>query len=51
MASYLDKILSTKVQEVEQQKSVLNLDEIKLRIEDCSPRKGFIKAIKERNEN
>ena len=50
MASYLDKILSTKVQEVEQQKSVLNLDEIKLRIEDCSPRKGFIKAIKERNE-
>ena len=28
MASYLDKILSTKVQEVEQQKSVLNLDEI-----------------------
>ena len=27
MASYLDKILSTKVQEVEQQKSVLNLDE------------------------
>ena len=50
MASYLDKILSTKVQEVEQQKSVLNLDEIKLRIEDCSPRKGFIKAIKDRNE-
>ena len=33
MASYLDKILSTKVQEVEQQKSVLNLDEINLRIE------------------
>ena len=50
MASYLDKILSTKVQEVEQQKSVLNLDEIKLRIEDCPPRKEFIKAIKERNE-
>jgi len=51
MASYLDKILSTKLQEVEQQKAILNLDEIKLRIEDSSPRKGFIEAIKERNEN
>ena len=30
MASYLDKILSTKVQEVEQQKSLLNLDEFKI---------------------
>ena len=51
MASYLDKILSTKLQEVEQQKAILNLDELKLRIEDSPPRKGFIKAIKERNEN
>ena len=50
MTSYLDKILSTKVLEVDQQKSLLNLDEIKLRIDDASPGKGFITAIQERNK-
>ena len=50
MNSYLDKILSTKVLEVDQQKSLLNLDDIKLRIDDASPRKGFINAIQERNK-
>jgi indole-3-glycerol phosphate synthase len=50
MTSYLDKILSTKVLEVDQQKSLLNLDEIKLRIDDASPGKGFIDAIRERNK-
>ena len=50
MTSYLDKILSTKVLEVDQQKSLLNLDDIKLRIDDASPRKGFITAIQERNK-
>jgi indole-3-glycerol phosphate synthase len=50
MTSYLDKILSTKVLEVDQQKSLLNLDDIKLRIDDASPSKGFINAIQERNK-
>ena len=50
MTSYLDKILSTKVLEVDQQKSLLNLDDIKLRIDDASPGKGFINAIQERNK-
>jgi len=50
MNSYLDKILSTKVLEVDQQKSLLNLDDIKLRIDDASPSKGFINAIQERNK-
>ena len=50
MTSYLDKILSTKALEVDQQKSLLNLDDIKLRIDDASPRKGFINAIQERNK-
>ena len=50
MTSYLDKILSTKALEVEQQKSFLNLDDIKLRIDDASPTKGFINAIQERNK-
>ena len=50
MTNYLDKILSTKALEVEQQKSFLNLDDIKLRIDDASPTKGFINAIQERNK-
>ena len=50
MTSYLDKILSTKALEVDQQKSLLNLDDIKLRINDASPSKGFINAIQERNK-
>ena len=50
MTSYLDKILSTKVLEVDQQKSLLNLDDIKLRIDDALPSKGFINAIQERNK-
>ena len=50
MTSYLDKILSTKVLEVDQQKSLLNLDDIKLRIDDASPSKGFINSIQERNK-
>ena len=50
MTSYLDKILSTKLLEVDQQKSLLNLDDIKLRIDDASPSKGFINAIQERNK-
>ena len=50
MNSYLDKILSKKVLEVDQQKSLLNLDDIKLRIDDGSPSKGFINAIQERNK-
>mgnify|MGYP001162838526 FL=1 len=49
MASYLDKILSTKVEVVKKQKSLLNLDEIKTRLEDITPAKGFISSIKERN--
>jgi indole-3-glycerol phosphate synthase len=49
MASYLDKILSTKVEVVKKQKSLLNLDEIKSRLEDILPAKGFISSIRERN--
>ena len=50
MASYLDKILSTKVEVVKKQKSLLNLDEIKTRLEDIKPAKGFISSIRERND-
>tara|TARA_B100001175_G_scaffold304680_1_gene300940 strand:- start:39 stop:827 length:789 start_codon:yes stop_codon:yes gene_type:complete len=50
MASYLDKILSTKVEVVKKQKSLLNLDEIKTRLEDITPAKGFISSIRERND-
>ncbi len=50
MASYLDKILSTKVEVVKKQKSLLNLDEIKTRLEDITPSKGFISSIRERND-
>jgi indole-3-glycerol phosphate synthase len=49
MASYLNKILSTKVEVVKKQKSLLNLDEIKSRLEDILPAKGFISSIRERN--
>jgi len=49
MASYLDKILSSKVEVVKKQKSLLNLDEIKSRLEDILPAKGFISSIRERN--
>ena len=50
MASYLDKILSTKFEVVKKQKSLLNLDEIKTRLEDITPAKGFISSIRERND-
>ena len=50
MASYLDKILSTKIEVVKKQKSLLNLDEIKTRLEDITPAKGFISSIRERND-
>ena len=50
MASYLDKILSSKVEVVKKQKSLLNLDEIKSRLEDILPAKGFISSIRERND-
>ena len=50
MASYLDKILSTKVEVVKKQKSLLNLDQIKTRLEDITPAKGFISSIRERND-
>ena len=49
MASYLDKILSTKIEVVKKQKSLLNLDEIKSRLDVILPAKGFISSIKERN--
>jgi indole-3-glycerol phosphate synthase len=50
MASYLDKILISKVEVVKKQKSLLNLDEIKSRLEDILPAKGFISSIRERND-
>ena len=50
MASYLDKILSTKIEVVKKQKSLLNIDEIKSRLDVILPSKGFISSIKERND-
>ena len=46
MASYLDKILSTKIEVVKKQKSLLNIDEIKSRLDVILPAKGFISCIK-----
>ena len=49
MKNYLDKIIESKFEVVEVQKKRLNLDSIKSQLEGIPSRKGFINAIKKRN--
>lgn len=49
MASYLDRILETKREVVERQKSLLSLDEIEYKLQKIPPTRGFIEAIESRN--
>ena len=49
MSSYLDRIIKTKVEVVEQQKALLNLSEIQHKLENIFPTRDFIKTIESRN--
>ena len=51
MANILDKILSTKVLEVDQAKSIKSIDEIKDEINQNSKPRDFIGAIKDKHQN
>ena len=51
MANILDKILSTKVLEVNQAKSIKSIDEIKDEINQASKPRDFIGAIKDKHQN
>lgn len=50
MTNYLDKIIKTKSEVVEVQKSSQSLQSIKIQLNDSAPRRGFISAIQERND-
>ena len=49
MSSYLDRIIKTKVEVVEQQKAHLTLSEIQHKLENIFPTRDFIKTIESRN--
>ena len=49
MSSYLDRIIKTKVEVVEQQKALLTLSEIQHKLENIFPTRDFIKTIESRN--
>ena len=51
MVNILDKILSTKVLEVNQAKSIKSIDEIKDEINQASKPRDFIGAIKDKHQN
>jgi indole-3-glycerol phosphate synthase len=51
VANILDKILSTKVLEVNQAKSIKSIDEIKDEINQASKPRDFIGAIKDKHQN
>jgi len=51
MTNILDKILSTKVLEVEQAKSIKSIDKIKDEIRQASKPRDFISAIKDKHQN
>ena len=51
MANILDKILSTKVLEVNQAKSIKSIDEVKDEINQTSKPRDFIGAIKDKHQN
>ncbi len=51
MVNILDKILSTKVLEVNQAKSIKSIDEIKDEINQTSKPRDFIEAIKDKHQN
>ena len=45
MSSYLDRIIKTKVEVVEQQKALLTLSEMQHKLENIFPTRDFIKTI------
>ena len=49
MSSYLDRIIKTKVEVVEQQKALLTLSEMQHKLENIFPTRDFIKTIESRN--
>jgi len=51
VANILDKILSTKVLEVNQAKSIKSIDEVKDEINQTSKPRDFIEAIKDKHQN
>ena len=51
MVNILDKILSTKVLEVNQAKSIKSIDEVKDEINQTSKPRDFIEAIKDKHQN
>ena len=51
MINILDKILSTKVLEVNQAKSIKSIDEVKDEINQTSKPRDFIEAIKDKHQN
>ena len=51
MVNILDKILSTKVLEVNQAKSIKSIDEVKDKINQTSKPRDFIGAIKDKHQN
>ena len=51
MTNILDKILSTKVLEVDQAKSIKSIDKIKDEINQASKPRDFIGAIKDKHQN
>ena len=51
MVNILDKILSTKVLEVNQAKSIKSIDEVKDEINQTSKPRDFIGAIKDKHQN
>ncbi|MDG2019523.1 MAG: indole-3-glycerol phosphate synthase TrpC [SAR86 cluster bacterium] len=50
MTNYLDKIIKTKSEVVEVQKSSQSLQSIKIQLKDSAPRRGFISAIQKRHD-
>ena len=51
MESYLDKIIEAKAEVVVAQKSSLNIQDIKYQLDEVQPTRGFVNAIKKRNES
>ena len=51
MESYLDKIIEAKAEVVVAQKSSLNIQDIKNQLDEVQPTRGFVNAIKKRNES
>ena len=49
MSSYLDRIIKTKVEVVEQQKALLTLSEMQHKLENIFPTREFLKTIESRN--